>query len=87
MRCFSPLLLLVFLATPALADRAPTAEETASITQVMEAEGCTGGSYEVDDENGVVENYEVDDARCADGVVMDYTLSPTFDILSKEIEN
>lgn len=87
MRFFSIFMFLAILITPAWADRAPTAEETASIKQAMDAEGCTGGSYEVDDENGVVENYEVDDAQCANGVLMDYTLSPTFEILSKETED
>jgi hypothetical protein len=71
---------LALFALDARADHEITAEEQASIVAALEAEGCTGGTYEHDDDD---DDYEVDDARCADGDY-DVELSKDFKIMKRE---
>ncbi len=74
-------------AVPTLADRPVTAEERRAIERTMAAEGCRGGSYEVEDDDGVLEGFEVDDARCENGTRVDFELTPEFEVLSRELED
>jgi hypothetical protein len=78
------MLVIVLAAGAARADRPVTPEERASIAAVLEAEGCTGGEYEHEDDDD--EAYEVDDARCADGPY-DFELSRDFQILKRDRED
>ena len=64
------------IASPALADREPTAEERARIEAALKAEGFTRWeSIELEDDGMPV--WEVDDAVAADGKEYDLDLDPT----------
>ena len=63
MHWFALAFAVALFALDARADHEITAEEQASIVAALEAEGCTGGTYEHDDDD----DYEIDDAQCADG--------------------
>lgn len=71
------------LASPALADRAPTPEERAAIEAKLRAEGFTRWeSIELEDDESV---WEVDDAVAADGREYDLDLEPgTLEILKRD---
>jgi hypothetical protein len=73
-------LAVALLAFEARADRAPTPEEQASIAAALKAEGCSGGTYEYDDDDG---DFEVEDAQCADGTY-DFELTKDFKIRERE---
>ena len=45
---------------PALADRAVTEDERAKLVAAVQAEGCSGGKFEMDEDD---QQFEVDDAR------------------------
>jgi hypothetical protein len=81
MRAIIVMLAIVLSSVVARADRPVTQEERASIAAVLEAEGCSGGEYEYEDDDD--EAYEVDDARCADGTY-DFELSRDFRILERD---
>jgi hypothetical protein len=49
---------------PALADRQVTEDERAKLSAAVQAEGCSGGKFELDEDD---QQFEVDDAVCADG--------------------
>ena len=49
---------------PALADRQVTEEERAKLVAAAQAEGCSGGKLEMDEDD---QQFEIDDAVCADG--------------------
>jgi len=69
---FSLMLAPVLLASPALADRAPTPEERTAIEAKLQAEGFTRWeSIELEDDESV---WEVDDAIAADGKEYDLEL-------------
>lgn len=77
-------LLAVFTATmltasPASADRPVTSEERAKLVALLAAEGCSGGTMELDDGK-----YEVDDARCADGHKWDFEFDRDFKMIKKK---
>jgi hypothetical protein len=68
------------LATPALADDdTPTTAQRASVLKAIRAAGCSNPTKIERDDGG----YEVDNARCRDGVY-DLKLSANFKILSRE---
>jgi hypothetical protein len=50
---------------PALADRQVTEDERAKLSAAVQAEGCSGDKFELDEEDD--QQFEVDDAVCADG--------------------
>lgn len=60
------------------ADRKTTAYEARLIARTLQAHGCYGGRYEVEDDG----SYEVDDALCRDGREYDIRLYPNFVIHS-----
>ncbi len=85
---FRPLILaaaLAALASPALADRAPTAEERAAIEAKLKAEGFTRWeSIELEDDGSV---WEVDDAVGADGREYDLELRfGTLEIVDRDAD-
>lgn len=70
----------VVLATPALADDdTPTKAQRASVMKAVRAAGCTNPTKVERDDGG----YEVDNARCKDGVY-DLKLSADFKIVSRD---
>jgi len=70
----------VTLATPALADDdTPTKAQRASVMKAVRAAGCINPTKVERDDGG----YEVDNARCKDGVY-DLKLSANFKIVSRE---
>ena len=56
--------ILAMSALPALADRQVTADERATLAAAVQAEGCSGGKFEMDEDD---QQFEVDHAVCADG--------------------
>ena len=64
MRLILSTAILMFSALPALADRAVTEDERAKLVAAVQAEGCNGGKLEMDEDD---QQFEVDDAVCADG--------------------
>lgn len=73
------------LASPALADRAPTPEERATIEAKLKAEGFTRWeSIELEDDESV---WEVDDAVAADGREYDLELRyGTLEVLKRDAD-
>lgn len=74
---------IAMLATPALADRAPNAEERAAIEAKLKAEGFTRWeSIELEDDDSV---WEVDDAVGPDGREYDLELRvDTLEIVDRD---
>jgi hypothetical protein len=64
MRLFISMAILATSALPALADRQVTEDERAKLVAAVQAEGCSGGKFEMDEDD---QQFEVDDAVCADG--------------------
>lgn len=73
-------------ATPALANRAPTATEAAAIEKAVRAAGFVSWEeVELDDDGPY---WEVDDARMPDGKRYDLKLRPsTYEIVKRELED
>jgi hypothetical protein len=70
----------IALATPALADDdTPTKAQRASVMKAVRAAGCTNATKIERDDGG----YEVENARCKDGVY-DLKLSADFKIVSRD---
>ncbi len=68
------------IATPALADDdTPTRAQRASVMKAVRAAGCTNPTKVERDDGG----YEVDNARCKDGLY-DLKLSADFKIVSRD---
>ncbi len=76
---------LALLASPALADRAPNAEERAAIEAKLKAEGFTKWEdIELEDDESV---WEVDDAVGADGREYDLELRvDTLEIIDRDAD-
>jgi len=64
MRLVVSIAALTISALPALADRQVTEDEHAKLVAAVQAEGCSGGKFEIDEDD---QQFEVDDAACADG--------------------
>ncbi|WP_156795605.1 PepSY domain-containing protein [Bradyrhizobium icense] len=64
MRVVTSSAILALSVLPALADRAVTEDERAKLVAAVQAEGCSGGEFEMDEDD---QQFEVDDAVCADG--------------------
>jgi hypothetical protein len=65
MRLIISMISLAVAVLPALADRQVTEDERAKLSAAVQAEGCSGGKFELDEEDD--QQFEVDDAVCADG--------------------
>ena len=63
MRLILSTAILAVSALPALADRQVTGDERAKLVAAVQAEGCSGGKFELDDDD---QQFEVDDAVCAE---------------------
>ena len=74
--------LLGLSAGAALADRPVTQEERTQLAAALQAQGCTGGSMEFDDDK-----FEVDDARCADGKEYDLDFDRSFKLINKKADD
>lgn len=64
MRLIISMTLLTLTTLPAFADRQVTEDERAKLVAAVQAEGCNGGKFEMDEDD---QQFEVDDAVCADG--------------------
>jgi Peptidase propeptide and YPEB domain len=64
MRLIISMVSLAVAILPALADRQVTEDERAKLSAAIQAEGCSGGKFELDEDD---QQFEVDDAVCADG--------------------
>jgi hypothetical protein len=64
MRLITSLAILAVTALPAFADRQVTEDERIKLTAAVQAEGCNGGKFEMDEDD---QQFEVDDAVCSDG--------------------
>ena len=64
MRLIISMISLAVAVLPALADRQVTEDERAKLSAAVQAEGCSGGKFELDEDD---QQFEVDDAVCADG--------------------
>jgi Peptidase propeptide and YPEB domain len=64
MRLIISMVSLAVAILPALADRQVTEDERAKLSAAVQAEGCSGGKFELDEDD---QQFEVDDAVCADG--------------------
>ncbi len=78
-RSLATLLVLASYAAPAFADRPLSADERARLVAAMTEIGCSGGEMEFDDGR-----YEVDDARCNDGLKYDLKFDAAFKLIKKE---
>lgn len=75
---------LMLPATASLADAPPSAQERARVMAVLAAEGCSDPrEIEREEDDGVVEGYEVEDAKCADGVY-DFDFDVNFNITDRD---
>ena len=68
MRLIVSIAALAISFSPALADRQVTEDERAKLAAAVQTEGCTGGKFEMDEDD---QQFEVDDAVCADGMKYD----------------
>ena len=64
MRLIISMVSLAVAILPALADRQVTEDERAKLSAAVQAEGCSGSKFELDEDD---QQFEVDDAVCADG--------------------
>jgi hypothetical protein len=65
MRLITSIAILALSTLPALADRQVTEDERSKLAAAVQAEGCSGGGkFEMDEGD---QQFEVDDAVCADG--------------------
>jgi len=61
MRLIVSIAVLALSTLPALADRQVTEDERANLVAAAQAEGCSGGKFEFDDDD---QQFGVDDAGC-----------------------
>lgn len=75
---------LMLPATASFADAPPTAQERAQVMAALAAVGCADPrEVEREEDDGVIEGYEVEDAKCADGVY-DFELDARFTITDRD---
>ncbi|MDO8901266.1 MAG: hypothetical protein Q7V15_07925 [Phenylobacterium sp.] len=78
---------LLLPAGASFADAPPSAEERASVMAALAAVGCSDPrEIEREEDDGVLEGYEVEDAKCADGVY-DFDLDVNFNITDRDRED
>ncbi|MDP1642676.1 MAG: hypothetical protein Q8L59_10875 [Phenylobacterium sp.] len=75
---------LMLPATASFADAPPSDEERARVMAALAAVGCSDPrEIEREEDDGVIEGYEVEDAKCADGVY-DFELDVNFNITDRD---
>jgi len=83
MRLIVSIAVLAVSTLPALADRQVTEDERAKLVAAVQAEGCSGGKFEFDDDD---QQFEVDDAVCADGKKYDLKFDPQMKLKRKNLD-
>ena len=83
MRLIVSIAALAVSTLPALADRQVTEDERAKLVAAVQAEGCSGGKFEFDDDD---QQFEVDDAVCADGKKYDLKFDPQMKLKRKNLD-
>ena len=83
MRLIVSMAVLAVSTLPALADRQVTEDERAKLVAAVQAEGCSGGKFEFDDDD---QQFEVDDAVCADGKKYDLKFVPQMKMKRKNLD-
>jgi hypothetical protein len=83
MRLIVSMAVLAVSTLPALADRQVTEDERAKLVAAAQAEGCSGGKFEFDDDD---QQFEVDDAVCADGKKYDLKFDPQMKLKRKNLD-
>ena len=83
MRLIVSMAVLAVSSLPALADRQVTEDERAKLVAAVQAEGCSGGKFEFDDDD---QQFEVDDAVCADGKKYDLKFDPQMKMKRKNLD-
>jgi hypothetical protein len=80
MRLMISIGILALSVWPALADRQVTQDERSKLVAAVQAEGCSGGKFEFDEDD---QEFEVDDAVCADGQKYDLKFDAQMKLKSK----
>jgi len=83
MRLTLSIAVLAVSALPALADRQVTEDERAKLVAAVRAEGCSGGKFEMDEDD---QQFEVDDAVCADGKKYDLKFDTQMQLKRKNLD-
>jgi Fe-S cluster assembly iron-binding protein IscA len=83
MRLIVSIAVLAVSTLPALADRQVTEDERTKLVAAVQAEGCSGGKLEFDDDD---QQFEVDDAVCADGKKYDLKFDPQMKLKRKNLD-
>jgi hypothetical protein len=83
MRYLIAIPVLVALAVPAQADRPLTEGERAKVMEAVQAQGCSGGEMEFDEDD---RQFEVDDALCTDGKKYDLKFGADFQFIRKNLD-
>jgi hypothetical protein len=83
MRLLTSIAILVLSVLPALADRPVTEDERAKLATAVQAEGCSGGKFEFDEDD---QQFEVDDAVCADGKKYDLKFDMQIKLKRKNLD-
>ena len=83
MRLTLSIAVLAVSALPALADRQVTEDERAKLVAAVQSEGCSGGKLEMDEDD---QQFEVDDAVCADGKKYDLKFDTQMRLKRKNLD-
>jgi hypothetical protein len=84
MRLIVSIAVLAVSTLPALADRqVVTEDERTKLVAAVQAEGCSGGKLEFDDDD---QQFEVDDAVCADGKKYDLKFDAQMKLKRKNLD-
>jgi hypothetical protein len=83
MRLIVSIAVLAVSTLPALADRQVTEDERTKLVAAVQAEGCSGGKLEFDDDD---QQFEVDDAVCADGKKYDLKFDAQMKLKRKNLD-
>jgi len=83
MRLIVSIAALAVSALPALADRQVTEDERAKLVAAVQAEGCTGGKLEMDEDD---QQFEVHGATCTDGKKYELKFDMQMRLLSKQLD-
>jgi hypothetical protein len=83
MRLITSTAILILSALPAFADRAVTEDERAKLVAAVQVEGCSGGKFEMDEDD---QQFGVDDAVCADGKKYDLKFDMQMKLKRKNLD-
>jgi len=83
MRLIVSIAALAISVSSALADRQVTEDERAKLAAAVQTEGCTGGKFEMDEDD---QQFEVDDAVCADGKKYDLKFDAQMRLKRKNLD-